>query len=284
MRALEALTKLVVGMSRLGDYLLRQKVGGIVAATLAFACGAGLVYALRRGPAAETEAAPPASTPACAHAAPPAPYAAVPTYEVEEEEFGTPELQGWKRRHAGTALSLDYEAGAPEWRLSEAKVVVLPSGRTLAAVAGTLYMLDGSKRVVWQHEVSWAVFDFAHVEATGLVYATGGDNVMVILDAATGRRLYGNGRQGRGAYGAVIPYGEDVCLVMDSFGGYREGYSGGPAPMQDGVTAWRGTRMLWHLDVPPDAELQVVGTKIYAVTRTTDRILLKELRVPRGTR
>ena len=57
MKVMEALTKLVVGMSRLGDYLLRQKVGGIIVAALAFACGAGLVYALKHEPTA-TPAAP----------------------------------------------------------------------------------------------------------------------------------------------------------------------------------------------------------------------------------
>jgi hypothetical protein len=57
MTVLEALTKLVVGMSRFGDHLLRQKVGGIIVAALAFACGAGLAHALRREPTA-TPAAP----------------------------------------------------------------------------------------------------------------------------------------------------------------------------------------------------------------------------------
>jgi hypothetical protein len=50
MNLMEALTKLVFGMSRLGDHLLRQKVSGIIVAALAFACGAGLVYELRRAP------------------------------------------------------------------------------------------------------------------------------------------------------------------------------------------------------------------------------------------
>lgn len=61
MTVMEALTKLVVGMSRLGDHLLRHKVSGVVVAALAFACGAGLVYALGRGPTA-TPAAPTATS------------------------------------------------------------------------------------------------------------------------------------------------------------------------------------------------------------------------------
>jgi hypothetical protein len=50
MTVIEALTKLVVGMSRLGDHLLRQKVAGIIVAALAFACGAGLAYIWKREP------------------------------------------------------------------------------------------------------------------------------------------------------------------------------------------------------------------------------------------
>jgi hypothetical protein len=43
---MKTLTKLVLGMSRLGEHMLRQKVGGIIVAALAFACGAGLAHAL----------------------------------------------------------------------------------------------------------------------------------------------------------------------------------------------------------------------------------------------
>lgn len=60
MRMMEALTKLVVGMSRLGDHLLSRKVSGTVVAALAFACGACLVYALQGEPRTLPDA--PAST------------------------------------------------------------------------------------------------------------------------------------------------------------------------------------------------------------------------------
>ena len=50
MNLMEALTKLVVGMSRFGEHLLRQKAAGIIVAALAFACGLGLAHALRREP------------------------------------------------------------------------------------------------------------------------------------------------------------------------------------------------------------------------------------------
>ena len=53
MKALEVLTRLVVGTSRFGDHLLKKKVSGIVVAALAFACGAGLAQVLKRGPRTE---------------------------------------------------------------------------------------------------------------------------------------------------------------------------------------------------------------------------------------
>lgn len=50
MNVTETLTKLVVGTSRFGDHLLKKKLSGIIVATLAFACGAGLTQALRDEP------------------------------------------------------------------------------------------------------------------------------------------------------------------------------------------------------------------------------------------
>ena len=282
MKLMETLTRLVVGTSRLGEYLLKQKVRGIVVAALAFACGAGLAFALKRGPqtlpaapAATAPAAPPTN---CADAAPPA------QEDDEEESEEPPGLQEWKNRNSGTPLPLDYEQ-ALEWgNLSESKVVVLPSGRTLAAAGYTLYTVGADNRVVWKYEVPQWVNDFAYVEATGVVYVTAGDNFMGILDAGTGRELAHVSRNGSAGFGRVIPYGNDEALVMDEFDGYRTGPEVGIQPMPDGVTAWRGTRMLWRRDVPPDAELQVVGPKVYAVTKTENRILVREIKVPQGRR
>lgn len=260
---------------------------GLAIAALAFTCGAGLAHSTRTGPRAAAVAA--SDSKACEAKQPsvpqPAPCApAAPVVSEEEMWWRTPALQGWEDRHNGAALPLNYDEETLRWGLAEGKVVVTPSGRTLAAAGDTLYMLDAERRrVLWKYSVSQIISDFAYVGATGLVYATAGDNTMFILDASTGRELYLNSRNGSAGYGTVIPYGDDACLVMDSFGGYRLGYTGGD-PVQDGVAAWRGTKMLWHADVPPDAVLQVVGEKIYAVTTTKNRILVRELKVPKGAR
>lgn len=258
----------------------RRTCNGLLIASLAFACGAGLAYTLRQAPrkkpAAATQQAAPTSTPCVADVKTAA--------ENYDDEFRAPELLEWENKHNGTALSLNYDEATLKWGLEQGKVVVLPWGRTLASAGNTLYMLDESgRRIIWSYAAYQMVFDFAYVGATGLVYGTAGDNTMFILDAATGRQLYIRSRNGRAGYGAVLPYGDDSCLVMDAFAGYRAGPFYGE-PMQDGVTAWRRTKMLWHLDVPPDAVLQVVGGKIYAVTKTKNRMLVRELKVPTGAR
>ena len=266
----------------------RRTRGGLLVAALAFACGAGLAHSTRRAPDSNAVAST-RQADATQHAAPQLAPSPCPTAYDAQAEYDamahTPELYEWENRHNGAALPLNYDEETLRWGLAEGKVVVTPSGRTLATAGDTLYMLDaGRRRVLWKYTVSQVLFDFAYVEATGLVYATAGDNTMFILDASTGRELYLNSRNGSAGYGVVIPYGEDACLVTDSFGGYRLSYVGGYAPMQDGVAAWRGTKMLWHVDVPPDAELQVVGKRIYAVTTTQTRILVREIKVPKGVR
>jgi outer membrane protein assembly factor BamB len=282
MKVVLSLTKPRAGVLRsLGGVLLRSR-GRLVAALLAFACGALLVHALRREPPANTSAAYAVSPLPCDAIA----SALVPaeTASCEEEEVDTPELEAWKDLHSGTRLGLDYGSTPSRARPSDSKVVALPSGRTIAALRDALYMLGTDGRAVWKLDVPQTVFDFAYVGATGLVYVTAGDNNLMILDAATGRVLRNESRNGSAAFGVTIPYGEDACLVTDDFSGYRGFYYGDSEPMRDGVAAWRGTKMLWRVEIPPDAELQVVGSRIFAVTKTSYRILVKEIKTPRGKR
>jgi hypothetical protein len=286
MKFMEVLTKLVVGMGRFGDHLLAKKFSGVAVAALAFACGAGLVYTVKLAPRAKTAGAPPASAPACGGVATRAAVVTTPEGYSEKEERIDLAIEAWKNSHGGTPLGIDYDPLSDWAKPSDSKVIVLRSGRTLASGGDALYMLGAGGRVVWKYHVPMSVVDFAHVEATGLVYGTGSDNLMFILDAATGKELYNDTRDGRAAFGAVLPYGEDVCLVMENLVGYRVQYLPDDEvpyePLQDSVMAWRGTKMLWNVQVPPDAGLQVVGSRIFAVTRTSSKVLVKEIEVPKG--
>ena len=49
---------------------------------------------------------------------------------------------------------------------------------------------------------------------------------------------------------------------------------------RSGITAWRGTKRRWHREFPPDADLFVKGERIYAVSKTTTSIYVKEIEPP----
>lgn len=190
----------------------------------------------------------------------------------------------------GKRLSLDYdglEQGVKRRLLTEAKVRFLSDGRLLAGLGDTLYMLDSRKHLEWKYTASWMLWGFAVVDSTGLVYGTAGDNIMFILDGSTGRKLYGHGRNGKAAYGQVVPFGEDIlCLITDNLLGYRdalEEWKIGEVQMieTDGITAWRRTNALWSLPFPPDAELVVSGDRIFAVTKTDKSIYVRRIIPPK---
>lgn len=196
----------------------------------------------------------------------------------------------WKPRLNGLKLPLDYERGVATredipYLVDAAKVVPLPSGHLLINYDDTLYRLDAKGREVWAHGGAQPLIDFAYVEATDLIYGTAGDNVMFILDAATGERLHSDSRNGSAAYGVAVPFGKDQCLVTDNFATYRMKWRGtdggaGHEPLKDGITAWRGTEVLWHGDFPPDAEPLVAGGRLYALTKTRTGIYIKPIAVP----
>ena len=159
----------------------------------------------------------------------------------------------------------------------------------LVGVGDNLYLLDDKRKIEWKLPVPQTLYDFAAIESTGLVYITAGDNTMLIAELASGKKIFWDGRNGSAAYGQVAAYGKDQCLILDNYEGYRMKMSEEektdpkwwtPELMGDGITAWRGTKQLWHRDFPPDAELLVKGNKIYAVTKTRTNIYIREISVP----
>jgi hypothetical protein len=181
----------------------------------------------------------------------------------------------------GAKLPLKYKCldeGAPD----PVQFLPLPSGQLLVGICDALYMLDSQRRITWKYTVPQLLFDFTYIESTGLIYGTAGDNTMFILEASSGKQLVFDSRNGRAAYGMVKPYGNDQCLITDNFAGYREVARDLPSSpsMKDGLTAWRGTKVLWHTDFPPDADLVVNGSKILAVTKSKDGIFVKEIEIP----
>lgn len=254
-------------------------------AALTFLCGLALTRACAPATPEATPAARASGVQVVSPAGPPEATSCRPAEFADEGwRARSAALESWKHRASGCPLELDYDALDAQL-IGEAKVMPLASGRVLAAAGRTVYMLDhvGRGQAEWRHTEPQPIIDVEYVAATDLVYATAGDNQLLILDASTGRQLHRESRQGRGGFGRTLAYGKDLCLVADDNSGYRAAEDFTP-PVSDGVTAWRGTKMLWHRELPPDAELRVDGERIFAVTKTGSRVLLTAIRPPADPR
>jgi hypothetical protein len=210
--------------------------------------------------------------------------ASTPTPCPEPDQFPKLIDDNYITKFNGERINLDYHGVISEdvpWAVDMAKVTPLRGGDVLISLGDSLYRLDGQRHTVWSYSTAQMIIDYAYVDSTNLVYATAGDNIMVILNATTGKILFTDSRNGSAAYGVAQKYGEDMCLVTDNFVMYREkSRSAKVEPMKDGITCWRGTRILWHLDFPPDAELVVNGKRILAVTKSKKAIYVNEIVPP----
>jgi hypothetical protein len=183
----------------------------------------------------------------------------------------------------GTRLKLNYGSWAPAVDvpsfIQTSRIFPLATGGLLVGLEDTLYRLNENYQVVWKYQEGQPIDDYAIVESTGLIYLTAGDNVMVILDAVSGKRLHRDSRNGSAAYGETENYANDMCLVVDNFRTYREKARDIP-PKSDGITCWRRGKAVWYQAFPPDAELVVNADRIVAVTKTRTGIYVNEIHPP----
>ncbi|HLL72020.1 MAG TPA: hypothetical protein VK363_11335 [Pyrinomonadaceae bacterium] len=204
-----------------------------------------------------------------------------------EEEFPKLSDDRYITKFNGTKLKLNYGSWAPPADLpayiNEAKIIPLKTGGLLINLEDTLYRLDAGYQVAWKYEEAQPIFDFSVVESTGLIYGTAGDNVMFILNAANGKKLHRDARNGSASYGVAQNYGGDMCLVTDDNEIYRE-KAREVKPMNDGITCWRGEEGVWSQDFPPGAQLAVNGNRILAVTKTRSSIYVQEIKVPQKSK
>ena len=171
--------------------------------------------------------------------------------------------------------------------ISDTKVTPMPRGGLIVMFDSALYRVDERKRIVWKYTTGQIMFEFTYVPLTGLIYGTAGDGVMFILNAMDGKKVFGDSYQGRGAYDMARAYGKDQCLITSNYSAYRDwerfdptSLKDGPTTWRDEITAFRGTKVLWSRDFPPDADLVVDGKRIFAVTKTKSSIYVMEVSVP----
>ncbi len=211
--------------------------------------------------------------------------ASLPTPCPQKDEFPKLIEDKYVTKFNGSRLNLDYGDVAlvvdVPFSIDSAKVTALPDGGLLANLGNSLYRLDTHHHKVWRYYTAQSIFDYAYVESTNLIYGTAGDNIMFIVDAATGEEKFSDSRNGSAWFGVAEKYGDDMCLVTDNFRWYRErDWHDKIEPIKDGITCWRGTKALWHLDFPPDAELVVNGKRILAVTKSKKAIYVNEITPP----
>ena len=196
-----------------------------------------------------------------------------------------------RARLNGTRLPLDYtklqklDKREAKIGLQESKIRPLSGGRLLVALDNSLYMLDSELRIEWQYRTSQDIFDVAAVEGTGLIYGVAGDGVHFVLDVTSGKQLLREVRNGRSSFMQTVPYTGNTCLLVENRDGYRDNFNDWQNPSStvevDGLSAWRGTRQLWTVEFPPDAELLVSGRDLYAVTKTDAGIYVRKLNLTR---
>ncbi len=211
--------------------------------------------------------------------------ASSPTPCPQKDEFPKLIEDKYVTKFNGSRLDLDYDgpfiSDDLPGSINGAKLTALRDGGLIVSVGDTLIRFNSQRHVVWRNHLGEPMFDYAYVESTNLIYGTAMDNNMFVLDAANGKVLTGNSRNGSAWYGVAQKYGDDMCLVTDNFLFYRErDRRDNLEPMKDGITCWRGTKILWHLDFPPDAELVVSGKRILAVTKSKKAVYIKEITPP----
>jgi hypothetical protein len=205
----------------------------------------------------------------------------------DQDEFPKLSDDRYISKFNGTKLKLNYGSWAlpvdiPSF-IQAAKILPLKTGGLLVNLEDTLYKLDDKSQVVWKYKEAQPITDYSLVESTGLIYGTAADNVMFILNLTNGKEQHRDSRNGSAAYGVAQDYGSDMCLVTDYFEVYRE-KAREIAPMNDGITCWRGEKALWHQEFPPDAQLVVNGNRILAVTKTKTGIFLNEIHPPKDAK
>lgn len=252
--------------------------------------GLGAVTGLRINvarPAAPVASSPVAATPSQT-AAPQ--LALTPDDSEAFDDVDLPPDHPLRTKLNGKRLPLDYAGLAKNQAkqiLKDAKVKPLSDGGWLASLGNTLYRLDAKLRIRWRYQAAPPIIDFVIVESSGLIYGIAADEVGFMLEAATGKKLFSEGHNGKAYYSQIVPYGKDGCLIVESLEGYRAGQwhdtqenlekFGLDDYMSDSVIACRGTKRLWAVDWPPDAELTVKGSALYAVTRTDKSIYVRTL-------
>lgn len=164
------------------------------------------------------------------------------------------------------------------WPSHEFRPIALSDGRLVISIGDTIYLLGRDGRQVWKYKgtplTTEPAYNNSRNELAILMY----DLQAVKLSAATGKVLWKADSVGRGTYSKVCAYSQGFLVLID-MSGYRQNGTESPA---NRLEYWGSSKKdFWYTDFPKDSELVVSGSKIYAMRRSPDQILLQEIRAPR---
>ncbi|HEV2798899.1 MAG TPA: hypothetical protein VGW12_00280 [Pyrinomonadaceae bacterium] len=161
----------------------------------------------------------------------------------------------------------------------------IPPDRMLVSVNDTLYLLNAKKEIIWVSDQIVDMVAAPIVDSTGGIYGIGGDLKHFSVNSRTGEVNY-FGRDVAGShsyYTQIKPYKNDQYLVIENMQFYRDRNLCYPqCPMRnDNLYAWRGEKLLWSTEFPPNAKLQVWGDRILAVAEKKNSVMVQEISVPK---
>ena len=179
---------------------------------------------------------------------------------------------------------LELFASDHDDKLRLVDVKPLSPDRMLVSVNDTIYLLNAKREIIWGTEEIDMVAP-PIVDGTGVIYGIRQDVAQFSVDPKSGDASYfGKGVTGTHAYYTQIqPYTGDQRLLVENAQFYRDGNRCYPkCPMaSDSLEAWSGEKLLWSTAFPANAELQVWGNKILAVTRQENSVVVQEIDSPK---
>ena len=189
------------------------------------------------------------------------------------------------RDQASVLRVAPYSVGDPDKYRTH--IVALSGGRVLVNVEDELYLLNAKNEVSWHTPRSELILGLI-VDSKGRVFGIGSDMAQFEVDLNTGKILYfGKPRptSARNYFSQIKPYENGQYLVVESLDEYRKSRAPGATRDfdYDELTCWVGQKLLWEQKIPEDAELVVSGSKILAIQKTADGLIVQEIKVPAST-
>ena len=184
-----------------------------------------------------------------------------------------------------TARTADQPTNALELKASsdamfevkDAQFTELAPNKLLVTVGDTLYLLDSHHHIVWKQIVGDVVGQPVAMTDGSIHVFLAQDKVHLVISAATGKTLscIDCNTTARTSFTQVLPYKQNEFIVAETDAFFRR--QPGSENTPDEVALWHGDKVLWTAPIPPDADVRIVGDKIFALEKKQQAIVLHQV-------